>query len=527
MAAYDNVSLPGSPTPTSYAAPLVDFSPLGDIAKSYYQGQEEQRKIGLNKAFSEGLPRDSNGAVDYSSMADTLAKKGGIDEAMKVATLGAQLEQGQQVSRVLNPDSNPDALPARRTAPVFAPPSKGDGQQGGAQPQQSQPIADNQGNDSIRSVATEHFGGRDVSDMIPRYAKALGVNPDDPLTPDQVAKARAYMGRTAQAPQAPQQAPPQGAPQVPTGAIQPGPQQPAAPPTGAAGGDPSLGGLIPKSWIAEGKTAQQYRDVLGAVSASPMTNPNARAVALERMKAIDAAMAKAGEATPEMKNAVASGVPNPAEFKRLEAQNTDEVTRYGKKADAISKAGQEASVELPQLDIAKSLMNNADFYSGPLEGTVLTYKRLLGTFGSDPNVAQPQEAFRKVVSNSILSQIRSLAGTGQIRVAEIKIMEKAAANSENTPSSNRLLVELATRLHQHALGLSDLANNYKGGRLDPGYDRQAREWTTQHPMFSKAELADPRLIAPPIYKTPEDVAKAKLKSGTPFQTPDGRTLYTP
>jgi hypothetical protein len=464
-------------------------------------------------------------------MADTLAKKGGVDEAMKVATMGAQLEQGRAVSNILSPQENPNALPPRRTAPVFAPPSKeGGGQpQAGApqQPQLSSAGTDNQGSDSIRSVATEAFGGRDVSNMIPRFAKAIGVNPDDPLTPDQVAKARQFMDRTAQAPQ-PAPAP-QGGPvsQVPGGAVQPGPQAQAQPPVGAAGGDPSLGGLVPNSWLNKGGTAQTYRDVLGAVSASPMTNANARAVALERMKAIDAAMAKAGEATPEMKNAQASGVPNPSEYERLKDQNKDEVTRYGKKSDAIFKAGQEAAVELPQLDIAKSLMNNADFYSGPLEGLNLTYKRLLATFGNDPNVAQPQEAFRKVVSNSILSQIRSLAGTGQIRVAEIKIMEKAAANSENTPSSNRLLVELASRLHTHALGISDLANNYKGGRLDPGFDRAARDWTTQHPMFSKAELADPRLVAPPIYKTPEDVAKAKLKSGTPFQTPDGRTLYTP
>lgn len=525
MAAYDSVGMPGSPTPVSYAAPLVDFSPLGDIPKTYYQGQEEQRKLGLNKAFSEGLPRTASGDVDYSGMADTLAKKGGIDEAMKVATLGAQLEQGRQVSGILsgNPQGSPDALPPRRTAPVFAPPSRDQ-----PQPQLSSTGTDNQGSDSIRSVATEQFGGRDVSEMIPRFAKALGVDPDSPLSPDQVAKARAFMGRTAQAIQPTPQGGGQGpVAQVPNGSVQPGPQVPAQAPQGPAGGDPSLGGLIPQSWIAQGRTAAQYRDLLGAVAANPMTAAGARSVAEERMKAVDAAMAKAGEATPEMKNAQASGVPNPAEFKRLEAQNADEVTRYGKKADALFKSGQEAAVELPQLDIAKSLMNNPDFYSGPAEGLVLNYKRLLSTFGSDPNVAQPQEAFRKVVSNSILSQIRSLAGTGQIRVAEIKIMEKAAANPENTPASNRLLVELASRVHQHALGLSDLANSYKGGRLDPGFDRAARDYTTQHPMFSKAELGDPRLIAPPIYKTPDDVKRAKLAPGTPFMTPDGRVKYQP
>lgn len=532
MAAYDNVQMPGSPTPPSYAAPLVDFSPLGDIPKAYYQGQEEQRKIGLNKAFSEGLPRTASGEIDYSGMADTLARKGGVDEAMKVATLGAQMDVGRQVGSILNPDANSNALPPRRTAPVFAPPSRDAQGGGGAQPQQPQLSSaggDNAGTDSIRSVATEQFGGRDVSAMIPRFAKALGVDPDSPLTPDQVAKARAFMGRTAQATQPTQVAPQGPVSQAPGGAVQPGPQIPAQPPVGPAGGDPTLGGLVPPQWIAEGKTASQYRDVLGAVTANPMAQPGAKAVALERMKAIDAAMAKAGEATPEMKNAQASGVPNPAEYERLTAQNKDEVSRYGKRAEGIAKAGQEAAIELPQLDIAKTIMNDPSFYSGPLEGTVLTYKRLLGTLGADPNVANPQEAFRKIVSNSVLSQVKGLAaaGTGRIMLAEIKIMEKAAANPENTPATNRMLVELSSRLHQHALGLSDLANSYKGGRLDPGFDRAAREWTIAHPLFSKAEIADPRLIAPPIFKTPDDVKKAKLAPGTPFQTPDGRTKYIP
>lgn len=247
-----------------------------------------------------------------------------------------------------------------------------------------------------------------------------------------------------------------------------------------------------------------------------------------------AGLKSAAEPTPEMKNAAADRRPGEslAEYQSRVAGGKkyaeDEASRFGKKYDAISKAGQEASVELPQLQLAKSILNDPKFYSGPAEGLNLGYKRILATIDpTQADAAQPQEAFRKVVSNSILSQIRSLAGTGQIRVAEIRIMEKAAANQENTPAANRLLVDIATRLHQHALGLDEIARNYNGGRLDPGFDTVARKWTEAHPLFTPAELKDPRLIAPPIFNTPEEVKKAGLGKGAPFQTPDGRIKYVP
>jgi hypothetical protein len=175
-------------------------------------------------------------------------------------------------------------------------------------------------------------------------------------------------------------------------------------------------------------------------------------------------------------------------------------------------------------------MADPNFYSGPAEGINLTYKRILSSLDpTQANTAQPQEAFRKVVSNSILSQVRSLSGTGAgpIRVAEIRIMEKAAANPENTPAANRLLVEIATRLHQHALGLDELARNYNGGRLDAGFDTAAREYAKQHPFFTEAELKDPRRIAPPVFATPQQALASGLPKGTPIQLPDGHIGFIP
>lgn len=155
-------------------------------------------------------------------------------------------------------------------------------------------------------------------------------------------------------------------------------------------------------------------------------------------------------------------------------QAEGEAERYGKRYDAIQESGSRALADLPQLDLAKKLMDDPNFYSGVGEKYNLVYKRLLSTFGSDPNVAAPQEAFRKIIAASILDQIKGLAGTGQIRVAEIKIMEQAAANAENTPAANKILVEIASRLQQRAADLAAIAQNYKDGRLDQGFDRLVR-----------------------------------------------------
>lgn len=513
MAAYDNVAMPGAPAAPSYAAPLLDFSPIGNLADDYYKGQENQRKLALQNAFKDGLPTDQQGNVDYRAMADTLARKGGVDQAISVANTGAQLKVGADLSNVMT-GNMPQQQP-RQTAPVFAPPPEKTGQ-----PKLSSTGTDNEGEPTVRSTATELFGGRDVSQLIPRFAKALGVDPDAGLSVDQLGKVKALMTRTAQAEQPAQQ---------------PAAQQPAQ---DQSSGQGNLGGLVPSSFLARGGTVSGYRDILASYATSPMVSASGRAVALERMKAIDAALGKSAEQTPEQKNAAASGVTNPVELKRVEEQNKNEVDRFGKKYDAISKAGAESELEIPKLQVAQQIMSDPGFYSGPAERFSLGYKRILASIDpSKQDAAQPQEVFRKVISDSIRSQIQSFAqsGVGRVMLAEVKIMEKSAANSENTPFSNRTLVETSLRAHRVMTGLDDLAQKYKGGRLDPGFDIAARQYLKANPMFTPAEAKNPKLLGAPVtpgnVSTPQQAAQwAKqmgLQKGDPIRLSDGSYRYVP
>ena len=72
------------------------------------------------------------------------------------------------------------------------------------QPRLSSAGADSQGSQTINSLASEVFGERDVTNMLPRFAAAVGLTPEEfkasaPLTPQQEQTARAYMQRTAAA----------------------------------------------------------------------------------------------------------------------------------------------------------------------------------------------------------------------------------------------------------------------------------------------------------------------------------------
>lgn len=507
MAAYDNAEMPRAPT--QYGPPLANFgAQIASLPDSYYQGAEQRRDYDLKRAFSGGIPRDANGQLDYNSMADTLVRKGGVDQALQVANTGAQLEASKNFSGMMS--GQPQQQP-RPTAPVFAPAP----QQPQQQPQLSARGTDNNGSDTVRSVMTETFGGRDVSASIPSIAKRVGVGEDDPLTPSQVAQLKQTLA-PSQGRMQPQQAP------------QPQQQQQASTIP------PALAGLIPANWPG---TVQSFRDRIAAAATSPMLPPASQKVAQERLKAIDAAIAKDAERTPEMKNAAASGVTSPAQLKMVEEQQKQQVDSYRKKYDTIDKAGMEADHEQPKLELGLQIMSRPDFVSGFLNDPVQTYRKVLAQIDpSQAGAAAPQEVFKKLASDGVRSKIQQFAqsGVGRIMLSEVRIMEKSAANADLTTHSNRALFEMDRRAGQMLSGLRDIAQNYNGGVLDPGYDKAATAYVQQHKMFSPEELKNPKLlgapVAPPV-QSPQEVAawikSMGLKSGDAIRLADGRYKQVP
>lgn len=73
------------------------------------------------------------------------------------------------------------------------------------------------------------------------------------------------------------------------------------------------------------------------------------------------------------------------------------------------------------------------------------------------------------------------------------------------------------------------------GHLNPGFDQQVSNYIKANPIFTKQELADPRVLgapdAPATLQNPNQIfawaSKMGIQSGEPFKTPDGRIKYMP
>ena len=127
MAAWDNVQLPGPPAPPNYAAPIVDFSTLGNLYKDYFQGTQQHRTLGLQNAFKGGVPKNPDGSIDIGAMTDTLAKLGGADAAMPLMQLQIQQQLGAGNANLIGGADNfvtgggnatPGAQPAQPNANI-------------------------------------------------------------------------------------------------------------------------------------------------------------------------------------------------------------------------------------------------------------------------------------------------------------------------------------------------------------------------------------------------------------------------
>lgn len=507
-----------------------DFAGLGDPVKSFFDASKQRDEFDKRRAFREGVPTDADGNPDFSAISKTFFQKGNFEQGINAANLDLQRQQlkfGQQQSAAIGAfeqGGNPQPIvsppsPNRSASVPVAPPLANRG--GVGSPQGDQP-------GSIVGLVSDAGIPNDAAGpVIAQIAGSLKIDPNATVSPNLVPRVQqalqAYKARTA----APQQPPQAAAP-------------PAAMPPQAAPGpvtNPVTTQNAPQVPSRVDRAIAYYAGIMS----NPMSPKNNIELAKTRLEALQ----KSAELTPEQKayaQAVTQGFTGTMqEYQaKVEADKTyaaENVKSYIKKYDQIQTAGDRARTDIPQLDLARRLTENPDFYSGVGEKYNLLVKRALVALGGDPNTAAPQEAFRKIVSNSILDQIKGMAGTGQIRVAEIKIMEQAAANPENTPQSNRLLLELASRLQKRSVAISDMAQKYNNGRLDSGFDREVAAYDRKNPIISDKEIPDFRKIiggpkaAQQKFATPADVhaavAAGKLKRGDAFQDEYGKTRYVP
>lgn len=236
--------------PSNYGPPLMDFSALGDLGNQYYKGAEQKRQYDLARAFQGGVPKKPDGSPDFAAMTETLARHGAVD----IPSMQDQAERSALQG------SSPYGSPGGgQQAPAGAavPPAQGQGTQpvtsfrtvppsspGGAQNEG----ALNQGADkgeNLRTLATGLANGRDVSDIIARFAQVAKIGPDDPLTAAQEAQIKPILAKSIAA-------------RAAMGGGQGGGTPPAGPPVGPPQGAPSAlmpPGVDPRQEIAKLRAA--------------------------------------------------------------------------------------------------------------------------------------------------------------------------------------------------------------------------------------------------------------------------------
>lgn len=492
------------------ASSRADFSGIADIPEAYWKGKDRRYTQEGRDLFKGGVPLNPDNSVNWAAISKALIGHGDVgqgvatentDIARQQLRLGAEAlkqSQGYETGQPPQQSSVPTLPPsANRTVSVPAPMNRAQG--GAGSPQGDQPGS------IVGMVSAAGIPDDKAGPVIINLAKAAGIDPNAAVPAGMLPRIQGALQAFLQRSAPPQPAGPAVAQAPAAGPMppQPGsaaPIQPTPVPTQAIQGQPP-----PVTAASTGTTApdipsriDQGIALYGAQMANFALPESVRKAAETRLKFLQSQK----ETTPEQKNYIQDkleGFPGTMQDWRakIEADKTHatkSAEAYIKKYEAISTAGERARMDIPQLDLARRLTEDPNFYSGVGEKYNLLLKRAIVTLGGDPNTAAPQEAFRKIVSASILDQIKGMAGTGQIRVAEIKIMEQAAANADNTPQANRLLLELSSRLQKRAAAIADMAQGYNGGRLDSGFDRKVAAYDRTNPMISDKEIPDFRKI---------------------------------
>jgi hypothetical protein len=575
-----------SPNYAAYANPGFGMA-LGQMLQGlpgqYMQGRENARTIEAQDAFKNGFPKNPDGTPDVNAIVDKGAKIGGypfvqqmLPFLQNVAAGNASANDFARINTLLGGDveapSRPNNANAAGPGNLRAAPQPRLSANGGD-------VGDGPGAPTLRSMATEFVGGdRDATALISGAARNLKINPDKPLSADEAAEVKNFLGQSPKpfasseditsAP-GPASAAERGSngPSGAGGVADNGPGGRAAAPlmASSASGAPApqaarTSGQAPQAPSADAGTASvaqaspaglppnytekaaQNREAVAnyyrqqAARAAAMKNPELstnyeKAAEFQEgiAKDIRAKIAENAALTGEGKNARDVAVSRSEGLKVAQKQELD-------RGDALQKGLQGSAREFetalkPHLDAMRGILNDPNFVSGTGEGFLTALNRIRsnpmfqGLPGYDPNAALPNEAIRKVVAASILNQTTELkaeaaemgGSAGRLFQQQIELMSNAAQNPDSTAPSLRYLTELQTRMGDHARGVAELANNYDGKYGRGVLDNGFNE------VLSKYNRDHP------IFKRSEIDAlawaeKAGVRPGDPIKTPSGKVV---
>ena len=146
--------------------------------------------------------------------------------------------------------------------------------------------------------------------------------------------------------------------------------------------------------------------------------------------------------------------------------NEGDIDQYNKDYVQNQEYGTKAINAGQQIALAQKIIHDPHFTQGPGTDMKLAWekaKAFMGDQGAQTNLAYNQ-AFDKVIASNILGSMRSaLQGLGQVRVAEINLLNRAAAAQHNTIGANQAILDLAAKSQQQLQELGKITNWYRQG----------------------------------------------------------------
>jgi hypothetical protein len=173
------------------------------------------------------------------------------------------------------------------------------------------------------------------------------------------------------------------------------------------------------------------------------------------------------------------------------------------------KLASQADEARPQLAMAHKLVNSPGFIAGSGQkwrDTVASIGESLGLGGN----ATINQVFDKIRAGGILDQIKGMAGTGPVRVAEMKFIDTMMAGRENQPGALRAVMTIQDRLYERSQEIRKLIQQ-NHGIINDSVEAQIEQFKNEHPLFSKEERGDHRLLELPHFEG----FKAAYESGMP------------
>lgn len=170
---------------------------------------------------------------------------------------------------------------------------------------------------------------------------------------------------------------------------------------------------------------------------------------------------------------------------------------YNDKYSNLQQAGTNAQDEIKNLQAQRGIIDNPQFQSGALHEYVNAAGKLVNQIPGMQGVgvgktAELQQSYEKLRSAQNLTSLQTLRGLGQIRVAEINLINNANGTLSNDVGTNRAINEINQRASQRAVEVAQMAREYKQqhGALDQGFDDQLAQFKTTNPLFTDKEVED-------------------------------------